>query len=151
MKNTQKGFTLVELLVVIAILAILATVSVVGYTSFIGQADKQAAETEAEQIKTTIDSALTLNKFVRLGDDTTNVTITRDATTKKLVVSNTGANADNTFKATDIDATMVGKISTETVSGKATVVYQHGEYYVDLNTGKLVTITPATPAPAPQD
>ena len=33
--NTKKGFTLVELLVVIAILAILATVSVVGYTSFI--------------------------------------------------------------------------------------------------------------------
>ena len=33
--NTKKGFTLVELLVVIAILAILATVSVVGYTSYI--------------------------------------------------------------------------------------------------------------------
>ena len=33
--NKMKGFTLVELLVVIAILAILATVSVVGYTSYI--------------------------------------------------------------------------------------------------------------------
>ncbi len=40
MKNkTKKGFTLVELLVVIAILAILATVSVVGYTSFIAKAN----------------------------------------------------------------------------------------------------------------
>lgn len=39
MKNNKtKGFTLVELLVVIAILAILATVSVVGYTSFIENA-----------------------------------------------------------------------------------------------------------------
>ena len=39
MKKTNfKGFTLVELLVVIAILAILATVSVVGYTSFIERA-----------------------------------------------------------------------------------------------------------------
>ncbi|MBQ9979280.1 MAG: prepilin-type N-terminal cleavage/methylation domain-containing protein, partial [Clostridia bacterium] len=36
--NKNKGFTLVELLVVIAILAILATVSVVGYTSFIESA-----------------------------------------------------------------------------------------------------------------
>ena len=36
--NKNKGFTLVELLVVIAILAILATVSVVGYTSFIKSA-----------------------------------------------------------------------------------------------------------------
>ncbi len=39
MKQTKKGFTLVELLVVIAILAILATVSVVGYTSFIARAN----------------------------------------------------------------------------------------------------------------
>ncbi len=38
MKQTKKGFTLVELLVVIAILAILATVSVVGYTAFIQRA-----------------------------------------------------------------------------------------------------------------
>ena len=38
MKQTKKGFTLVELLVVIAILAILATVSVVGYTTFITKA-----------------------------------------------------------------------------------------------------------------
>ena len=145
--NTRKGFTLVELLVVIAILAILATVSVVGYTSFIGTADKQAAETQAEQIKTTIDSALTLNKFVKIG----NATITRDATTKKLKIDATGADANNTFVASDIDATIAANISTQKVSGVDTVVYKHGEYYVDLNTGKLVTITPATPAPAPQD
>ena len=56
--NTRKGFTLVELLVVIAILAILATVSVVGYTSFIEGADEQAAITEAEQIKGTINAGL---------------------------------------------------------------------------------------------
>ena len=39
-----KGFTLVELLVVIAILAILATVSVVGYTSYIQNANQTVAE-----------------------------------------------------------------------------------------------------------
>lgn len=51
-----KGFTLVELLVVIAILAILATVSVVGYTSFIERAEDSNAETELHQIETTIQS-----------------------------------------------------------------------------------------------
>lgn len=51
-----KGFTLVELLVVIAILAILATVSVVGYTSFIDRAEQSNAETELHQIETTINS-----------------------------------------------------------------------------------------------
>ena len=39
-----KGFTLVELLVVIAILAILATVSVVGYTSYIENANETVAK-----------------------------------------------------------------------------------------------------------
>lgn len=52
--NTKKGFTLVELLVVIAILAILATVSVVGYTSFI----KSAAVSNDENI------AAQLNNFM---------------------------------------------------------------------------------------
>ena len=46
-----KGFTLVELLVVIAILAILATVSVVGYTSFIQDANESTALQEMTQIR----------------------------------------------------------------------------------------------------
>jgi len=61
-----KGFTLVELLVVIAILAILATVSVVGYTSYIAGAEKTAAETEAASIADAIDVALVMNKTIRL-------------------------------------------------------------------------------------
>ena len=51
MRNTKKGFTLVELLVVIAILAILATVSVVGYTSFIDRANDSVAQQELTQIR----------------------------------------------------------------------------------------------------
>ena len=51
MKNTQKGFTLVELLVVIAILAILATVSVVGYTTYINNANQSKAVQELTQIR----------------------------------------------------------------------------------------------------
>ena len=48
--NKNKGFTLVELLVVIAILAILATVSVVGYTSFIESATVSNDENIAAQL-----------------------------------------------------------------------------------------------------
>ena len=51
MKSTKKGFTLVELLVVIAILAILATVSVVGYTAFIEKAHQSVAMQEMTQIR----------------------------------------------------------------------------------------------------
>ena len=49
-KNTKKGFTLVELLVVIAILAILASVAVVGYTAFLNKAKDSKAESELHQI-----------------------------------------------------------------------------------------------------
>ncbi|MBR3845844.1 MAG: type II secretion system protein [Clostridia bacterium] len=62
-----KGFTLVELLVVIAILAILATVSVVGYTSFIDRAEQSNADTEAHQIETTIESYLIAGQPYELG------------------------------------------------------------------------------------
>ena len=48
--NKNRGFTLVELLVVIAILAILATVSVVGYTSFIERAAISNDENVATQL-----------------------------------------------------------------------------------------------------
>ena len=54
MKSTKKGFTLVELLVVIAIIAILATVAVVGYTAFVKKANESAVAQELTQIKDAI-------------------------------------------------------------------------------------------------
>ena len=65
--NTRKGFTLVELLVVIAILAILATVSVVGYTSFISQADKTALDTDAANIEKVIEADLVIDGVCEIG------------------------------------------------------------------------------------
>lgn len=50
MKTNKKGFTLVELLVVIAILAILATVAVAGYSSFIESAKESNDETLVAQM-----------------------------------------------------------------------------------------------------
>ncbi len=50
MRKNQKGFTLVELLVVIAILAILATVAVVGYSSFIDSAHESNDTTLVAQM-----------------------------------------------------------------------------------------------------
>ncbi len=52
--NKRKGFTLVELLVVIAILAILAAVVVVGYTSFIRKANQSNALSELNQIRNVV-------------------------------------------------------------------------------------------------
>ena len=50
MKKTRKGFTLVELLVVIAIVAILATVAIIGYTSFTKKAEISADQQAVVQM-----------------------------------------------------------------------------------------------------
>lgn len=56
-QQKRKGFTLVELLIVIAILAILATVSVVGYTAFIKRARQSVDEQFVTQLNTILASA----------------------------------------------------------------------------------------------
>lgn len=69
-----KGFTLVELLVVIAILAILATVSVVGYTSFINRAEDSNAQTELHQVVTYLQNELLIEKSMTVVDYGTTTT-----------------------------------------------------------------------------
>ena len=50
----KNGFTLVELVVVIAIIAILGSVSIVGYYGFVNKGHKSVLESEANQIKQVI-------------------------------------------------------------------------------------------------
>lgn len=57
MKNAKKGFTLVELLVVIAMLAILATVTVVGLTGCIEEAKLSVDMQGVEQMNTALEAA----------------------------------------------------------------------------------------------
>lgn len=135
--NTRKGFTLVELLVVIAILAILATVSVVGYTSFIDRAHQSNAQTEADQIKSIVSNALMIDDYVILNDGTTTIYVTKN-----------GATATQPTSATEtltyVDATadvkeLGGKISLDGTTLKYT---NHG-YVVDVM-NRVATKAPAT-------
>ncbi|MBQ9978925.1 MAG: type II secretion system protein [Clostridia bacterium] len=107
-----KGFTLVELLVVIAILAILATVSVVGYTSFINNADKSAMDQETHQIETVIESALIINDYaeVKLGATPTSYYIYKNAS-GAIVVSATKPAGTGVDLTADIGAELVAKLS----------------------------------------
>ena len=69
MKNTKKGFTLVELLVVIAIVAILATVAIIGYTSFIDKAEKSADQQGVAQMNTVLNAAQASESLIVEGND----------------------------------------------------------------------------------
>ena len=131
--NTRKGFTLVELLVVIAILAILATVSVVGYTAFISSADEQAAITEAEQIKTTLNAGLTVKDHVIITDKSGEVCITKTTSGYEKC---TDVATTNVHDASD-DCVVPGTVTVES----NVVYYTNNGYKVNLSTLKAEKVT----------
>ena len=117
MKNMKKkGFTLVELLVVIAIIAILATVSVVGYTAFITKANQSNAMTEAAQVEGAIRADLMAGKDFVIGtvgetdtpaDDATKTTYSVSAKDHKIykVVETYDAETDKWTAAAAVEVT----------------------------------------------
>ncbi len=84
-KQNKKGFTLVELVIVIAVIAILAAVLIPTFTTVIDNANKSAAEQEGSSLKTEI---LTLyqGEFDKYCEDRV-ATITSSASDPKTVTS----------------------------------------------------------------
>lgn len=59
MRNKKKGFTLVELIVVIAIIGVLAAIIVPTTLHFVNQGKEEAANTELTEIKNAVNTGLT--------------------------------------------------------------------------------------------
>ncbi len=69
--NKKKGFTLVELVVVMAIIAILSTVAVVGYSTFIDKANQSNADVAIQNVSQTIELEFAgTEEVVAIGADT---------------------------------------------------------------------------------
>lgn len=70
----KAGFTLVELIVVIAILGILAGVAVPSYTGYVNKANDAAVESQLAAVKTAAEAAVTLSN-----QDLTKIVVGTDA------------------------------------------------------------------------
>ena len=137
-KSNKKGFTLVELIVVIAIMAILAAVLVPTVTSKIKDANVSAAVSDLNAVASSIQADL-----ISLRSDSSSTTI--------LVKSDSGANTlkDTTIKF-NIDTTKVGAnctVAYDASTGVFTIT--HTKYASDVTAATVAadgTITNATKA-----
>ena len=122
--NKKKGFTLVELLVVIAILAILATVSTIGYTAFVGKANQSVVDTEAAQIAKAISLDLMDDGEIVIGE---NVITVSDG---KLVMTGAG-DIETVLKSHDDIKGLDGTLTYNDATGVLT--YTKGEHSATIN------------------
>jgi type IV pilus assembly protein PilA len=58
MKNLQKGFTLIELMIVVAIIAILAAIAIPAYQNYIARSALTTAVAETASLKTAVEDCL---------------------------------------------------------------------------------------------
>ncbi len=167
-KQSKKGFTLVELVIVIAVIAILAAVLIPTFTTVIDNANKSAAEQEGSSLKTEI---LTLYQgefdkycedyYNTLGSSATvsgsdNERKTSDSEAARIIPEETsnyymtkypaGTERPNTtlqeFLSVDETKTVVFTFKWDGTEKVGTISYQVGNYKVEI-TAKAVTATKA--------
>ena len=97
--GSKSGFTLIELIVVIAILGILAGIAVPAYSGYIKKANEAADLVQLDSIKTAVDFAF-IEKNVQKDKE--------DSTLEKIVVTQSGE--------TEPGITVTGSTGSETIS-----------------------------------
>ena len=103
MKNDNKGFTLIEIVIVIVIIAILAAMLVPSLLSWIDSAKQKSAISAASSIKTSIESVIADDYANGTAVPTTNTSFGNWASVQNLVGGKTtasGLSASTTFTVT---------------------------------------------------
>lgn len=121
-KNKVKGFTLVELLIVIVVIAILAAISIVAYNGIQQRSRDSAAKSAASQLSTKVEAWNGIK-----GSYPT------DTQVNNHLVDNTDPKAPEA----EIGAELRGKI----ITGSAAPDAQHPVHYKQCNSGAGTVIT----------
>ncbi len=100
MNTAQKGFTLIELMIVVAIIGILAAIAIPQYQNYIAKSQVSRAMGETSAIKTAVESCLNEGK-VTAGDCALGITDSNIQTT----LVNGGGQDDDGLNVADLDET----------------------------------------------
>ena len=141
----QKGFTLVELVVVIAMIGILALTSMVGYDRFIDRARDAKAEEIVTNIQTELFGTTSVSGYtVNVGDAVTPVyvIVTYDAVEDRITFEKSGASPSEAESITALEIVFTDVLGNTdwSINGNDASLERLNVYY-DLETNLAIDYT----------
>ena len=122
-KNTKKGFTLVELVIVVAVMAVLVAVAIPTVSSITGTAREQVAESNAR----TIESMLKLKEAELAKDDDGTVELTTEQVEAAINDAKLGIEEGTFYYSPDS-----GKVTTESEGATDEMTITFGDEGVEV-------------------